>query len=111
MGALVHAGKINNNLHYTEVDILEMLGVSCLALGAKISPNMAVHEWLNGKITSTRGGTQNLGTFDYTQFHKYGFLWKTIAQNGGTRKLYQWYVDGSLINLPLRLKQGESLCS
>jgi hypothetical protein len=98
MGALVHAGKINNNVHYTEVDILEMLGVSCSALGATISPNMAVHEWLNGRITSTRGGIQNLGTFDYMQFHKYGFLWKTIAQNGGRRGLYQWYVDGSLIN-------------
>jgi hypothetical protein len=106
MGALVHASKINNNLRYTEVDILEMLGVSCSALGAfvkramgkTISPNMAVHEWLNGKITSTGGGIQNLGTFDYTQFHKYGFLWKTIAQNGGTQGLYQWYVDGGLIN-------------
>jgi hypothetical protein len=98
MGALVHAGKIHNNLHYTEVDILEMLGVSCSALGATISPNMGVNEWLNGRITSSGGGIQNLGAFDFTQFHKYGFLWKTIAQNGGTQGLYQWYVDGSLIN-------------
>jgi len=42
MGAIVHAGKIHNNLHYTEVDILEMLGASCSALGATISPNMGV---------------------------------------------------------------------
>ena len=105
MGALVHTGKINNNLHYTEVDILEMLGVSCSALGAAISPlgatispNMAVHEWLNGRIRLTAGGIQNLGTFDYREFHKYGFLWKTIAQNDGKHGVYQWYVDDNVIN-------------
>lgn len=88
MAAVYQNGGMPDGKHYLEVDIAEVFTQGV---------NMQLHEWLNETVVNSTGGFPSIPGLNLLAAGKYGLLWKTIAQNGGTNGKFEFYYNGSLI--------------
>jgi len=82
---LNYADNNNTGVPLMEVDFIENFNAG--------SPAANYIQW-NNNLAGTPATSGTYSVSDYTQFHKYGFLWVPASKNGGVG-IFQTYLDGA----------------